>query len=259
MAKREIKKGATSKILLLFIRDSSQAGEIVGLTGLAYNTSGLTCYYHRNSAGAAVSVTLANMTLGDYTSGGFKEVDATNMPGIYQLGLPDAALATGAESVAVVLQGAANMEVLPLEIELTATDNQNSLVAGIQGVKQTLDALNDASVASIVAGVWNEPQTSYTTAGTFGAFLDATISSFGATVSTQLGTGAYAIDLLSARDNIAKQLADITANPKPTYDIDGQRVDWDAHFRALSAQLESIELAIQGSEPFEVRTTGYTQ
>ena len=258
MAKREIKKGAASKILLLFIRDSSQAGEVVGLTGLSHNSSGLSCYYHRNTASAAVEVSLVSMTLGQYVSGGFKEVDATNLPGVYQLGLPDASLADGAESVVVVLKGAVDMETLPLEIELTATDNQNPLMAGLQGTKQTLDDLNDVSLAALVAGIWNEPQAGHTIAGTFGAYLDSAISSLGVVVGAQVSSGDFAGHLLVARDNVAKQLAEMTANPKPSYDIDGQRVDWDAHFRALSGQLESIELAIQGSQPFEVRTTGYT-
>jgi hypothetical protein len=96
--------GVTSEIWQVFIQDaSSTEGE--GLTGLAHNTSGLTAYYHRNTDGAA-------------TSGGFKEIDATHMPGWYQFCPPDAALATGAKSCGFHLQGAANMVPLPIELDM---------------------------------------------------------------------------------------------------------------------------------------------
>jgi len=72
------------------------------------------------------------------------------------------------------------------------------------------------------------------------------------------GTGDYLTDLLSARDNIARQLADLTAQPKPSYQIDGQSVSWDEHFRGLCAELERLNYALQASEPFEFHSTGYT-
>src|SRR3972149_6248186 len=114
--KRQIVKGAPSKILEIFVQASSSTTG-AGLTGLTNASGGLTCYYHRNSAGAAVAVTLVTMTVGTFTSSGFKEIDAANMPGWYQLCLPDAAYATGADSVSAHLKGATNMAPLPLEIE----------------------------------------------------------------------------------------------------------------------------------------------
>lgn len=130
MAKRQVVKGATSKILEVFIQDSSSlTGD--GLTGLAYNSSGLTAYYHRNTSSSSTAVTLVNMTVGTFASGGFKEVDSSNMPGVYQFCLPDAAYASGADSVSVILKGAANMVPLPIEIELTGTDNQDAVRFGL--------------------------------------------------------------------------------------------------------------------------------
>ncbi len=141
------------------------------------------------------------------------------------------------------------------------TVDAGNFVAGIQGAKNTLDQLSDLTAVEVASAVWDELQVGHTTAGTFGAYLDAAISSLssGSSGSTSTSTGNYLQDLVAARDNVALQLADLTANPKPTYDVDGQKVDWDTHFKALSAQLESLTLAIQGAEPFEVQTTGYTQ
>lgn len=112
-----VKKGATSVILEVFIQDSSSSTG-AGLTGLAHNSAGLTCYYHRNTASSTSAVTLVTMTVGTFTSSGFKEVDATNMPGVYQLCLPNAAFASGADSVSVLLKGATNMAPLVLEVQL---------------------------------------------------------------------------------------------------------------------------------------------
>ena len=70
--------------------------------------------------------------------------------------------------------------------------------------------------------------------------------------------GNYLADLLATRDNITAQLADMTVNPKPSYTVDGQSVDWDAHFRTLSNKLDELNQVIQASEPFEIHTAGYT-
>ncbi len=58
------------------------------------------------------------MTVGTYTSAGFKEIDGTNMPGWYQFCPPNSALASGAKSVGFHLKGATNMAPLPIEVDL---------------------------------------------------------------------------------------------------------------------------------------------
>jgi hypothetical protein len=120
MSKVSRTAGATSNVLTLFIQDSSSTVG-AGLTGLAYSTAGLTCYYKRDSGSASVAVTMADIaTLGTYVSGGFKAIDGANMPGFYEFHPPDAALASGAKSAAFLLRGAANMAPCPLEIDLDA-------------------------------------------------------------------------------------------------------------------------------------------
>lgn len=138
--KLSIKAGTTSKLLDTFIQDSSSTTG-AGLTGLAFNSGSLTGYYYREGAGSAVSITLATMTLGTWATGGFIVIDGTNMPGSYQLGIPDAALAAGAKSVLVMYKGASNMAPLVLEVELTAVDNQ-SVTAFITGVNSLAPPTN---------------------------------------------------------------------------------------------------------------------
>lgn len=128
------KFGSTSVLQEITILDATQFadGEAQGgLTGLVFNTGSLTCYYHRDTAAAAVQVNLVTMTVGTFTSSGFKEVDATNMPGRYQLCLPDAAFLTGAKSVSVTLKGAANMVQVDLLIRLTSFDPHDAVRGGL--------------------------------------------------------------------------------------------------------------------------------
>src|SRR5271154_2103230 len=122
MPKITIPGNSTSVRVTLSILDTSQQ-DTRGLTGLTYNAAGLTAAYWRaddGNAGATV-VTLASATRGSYTSGGFVEKDATNFPGDYEFGVPNAALAPGSSWVRVNLFGAANMAPVRLEIQLEAS------------------------------------------------------------------------------------------------------------------------------------------
>lgn len=130
MAKLQILAGTTSKLIDIFAQDSSVATG-AGLTGLVFNTASLTAYYYREGAASAVSITLATMTLGTWATGGFIVVDGTNMPGAYQLGVPNAALAAGAKSALIMLKGATNLAPVVLEIELLAIDNQDAVRGGL--------------------------------------------------------------------------------------------------------------------------------
>ena len=125
------KAGFTSSIFFVRLLDSSKR-DGSGLAGLVYNTSGLACYYKRDSGAASVGVSLATITtLGVFASGGFKEVDATHQQGLYEFHAPDAALASGARNVVFYFQGAANLKQEAFGIELTAVDNQDGVRFGV--------------------------------------------------------------------------------------------------------------------------------
>ena len=125
----KIKRGSTSVRRLIFVADSSSTVG-AGLTGLAYNTSGLVAYYFAGDLSNEVQITLASATLGSWTSGGFIEVDATNMPGWYEVGIPDAAL-DGGNEVAIQYRGATNMVPVNIYIELDAVDYQSATNFGL--------------------------------------------------------------------------------------------------------------------------------
>ena len=109
---RTFVSGNTSLIEYINITKSNSG---IGLTGLVYNSSGLTAYYIR-LGGAPTAITLNSQTVtGAFTSGGFVAVDNTNMPGLYRIDIPNAVFATGVTKATIYLRGAGNMNPIRLE------------------------------------------------------------------------------------------------------------------------------------------------
>lgn len=144
----KLKRGSTSVRRLVFIGDSSSTTG-GGLTGLVYNSASLVAYYFAGDLSNEVAISLASATLGTFTSGGFVEVDATNMPGWYEIGIPDAALDAGNE-VAIQLRGATNMVPVNIYIELDTVDYQTAAFGANTVAPATATDVTDA-VASLTS------------------------------------------------------------------------------------------------------------
>ena len=146
--------GTQSKLIEFPVYDSSSS---VGAlkSGLLY--SNVTAFFDLwGASGSANSIALATMTKGSWATGGFIAVDGVNMPGIYQLGIPNAAL-TGAQGVTIQITGTGIVPVI-ISIELTATSNQDGVhggmsalpnaAAGASGGLPTVDANNGVKISS---------------------------------------------------------------------------------------------------------------
>jgi hypothetical protein len=149
--KLSILAGATSQSINVFIQDATSTTG-AGLSGLLFNTAGLTANYSfagANAASTSISlVTLATLATA-YSSGGFKEIDSSLMKGWYRLDLPNAAIATSkGRSVALHLQGAASMAPCPVEIELTGWDNQDGVHGGMTALPNTACTTNASLLTS---------------------------------------------------------------------------------------------------------------
>src|SRR5262245_4976825 len=92
-----IKAGSTSVSWSFVLRSTTDSTEVTGKVA-----ANLTGSYWRQG-GSRTAITLSDLsTISDaYSSGGVKEVDSTNLPGLYRIDLPDAAVATGADWVMV--------------------------------------------------------------------------------------------------------------------------------------------------------------
>ncbi len=149
--KVSIVAGATSQSVNVFVQNSGSATG-AGLTGLAYNASGLTAYYSFTGASAgsvAISLVTLAATTTAWSSGGFIQIDATNMPGWYRLDIPNAALAgSSGRVVSVHLQGASSMAPVPFEIELTGWNNQDAVHGGLSALPNTACTTNASLLTS---------------------------------------------------------------------------------------------------------------
>ena len=94
MAKLIVEGGATSFIDEIILEDDTVSTG-VGKTGLAFGDTGMSWYYKKQGDAAYTAITLATMTEGTWATGGFIESDATNAPGSYEIGIPNAAIADG--------------------------------------------------------------------------------------------------------------------------------------------------------------------
>lgn len=129
-----IQTDETSKIIEVMLRDSSTGA---GKTGLAFGD--LSVSYVREGS-TRVAVTLASGTAGDaYSSGKVAEVDATNMKGVYQIHLPDAAFVTGVDAVTFQVQatGVIDKTVRFSLASMTTTEVETSTTAALTSFNAT--------------------------------------------------------------------------------------------------------------------------
>lgn len=125
-----LRKGSTHKLILIHIREANSGA---GKTGLAPTTAGAGAAYLREGDREARKIPLVLSRVGEFIPGGLAEVDAQLMPGVYQLGLPDAALEGGADSVIVSLRFPSTTAD-PVHISLVAYDPQDEGQMGMSAL-----------------------------------------------------------------------------------------------------------------------------
>ena len=196
-----IAPGSTSQSIELYL----------GVTGLTASTSGLSARYNRTRT-ASVSIPLVARTIAQaWTSGGFAEVDATNMPGVYRLDIPNEAVDVGADDVTVVVRGASGTNGAVMTVKLSSgglTEAQTaSAVWGAQvaGYNTALDfggvinetrnvvGATETYVQGVASDVWDELKVNHTIPNTFGDYLDTKVSTGADTARIQLRQGPFLI------------------------------------------------------------------
>jgi len=53
-------------------------------------------------------------------------------------------------------------------------------------------------------------------------------------------------------------IAELTANPKPSYTVDGQNVSWSDYLARLQATVDWCQRKLAGEEPPEIHSQGTT-
>jgi hypothetical protein len=137
------RKGTRSKLLFVSALD---AGDVrLGKAGLGPHTTGATAGYVREGERRAHAVPLVEGRLGEHRPGGFVEVDARLLPGVYQFGVPDELLAAGADGAVLVLRFPGAV-IEPIVLSLVAYDAQDAERLGMSalGPEGRLAALRGA-------------------------------------------------------------------------------------------------------------------
>ena len=65
-------------------------------------------------------------------------------------------------------------------------------------------------------------------------------------------------DIETIRSRTLQQLADLRANPKPTYSVDGQRVSWETYTQSLQDTVDWCDRKLADLDPFEIQSQGTT-
>lgn len=143
MSDYEILAGSTSQRVSVWLADSSSTVG-AGLASLVFNSASLSCYYWREDEGnaGATLVTLATATRGTFTSSGFIEKDGTNLPGAYEFGIPNAAIAAGAKWVRIMFKGATNLAQRTFVIRLLAINLDDAVRAGLTALPNATAGAN---------------------------------------------------------------------------------------------------------------------
>lgn len=136
-------RGATSNIFDLFLQDSSSTTG-AGKTGLSSSSAGLVVAVKRELASTYTVYAQASSNIESITTIGtfaaptaskcrFKEIDATNAPGMYQLMLADALFDAGDASrwITGLVFGASGLAPVPFEIALDAINRQDAVRMGL--------------------------------------------------------------------------------------------------------------------------------
>lgn len=155
--------GITSVVLRMKITDSTSASG-AGLTGLTSATSGLSISTIADNEAAATVYTVAGTTIETISTLGtfaaptatkcrFKEVDATNNPGLYEFQFANARYAvSGARSIEICAKGATNMIQLDSVVQLTTSTSLPGV--DLQTIKsQTVTAAAGVTFPATIASL----------------------------------------------------------------------------------------------------------
>ena len=64
--------------------------------------------------------------------------------------------------------------------------------------------------------------------------------------------------IVTVKSQTLARIAEITAEPKPTYQIDGQLVSWGNYLLQLQQTVDWCNRKLAAEAPFEIQSQGYT-
>lgn len=98
LSANSVKAGSTSVSVVISLATTDTSAPV---TGIAHTDLTSASYLRQGGVRTAISLSALAAVNSAFSAGGWKELDATNLPGLYRLDVPDAAFATGADWVIV--------------------------------------------------------------------------------------------------------------------------------------------------------------
>jgi len=232
-------RGQTSIVLRVKILDSA-ATTGAGKTGLTFSSSGLIISTIADNEATATSYTQAGSTIETITTLGtyaaptatkcrFKEVDATNHKGVYEIQIADARFAvSNAKSLLISILGATGAAETDALIPLTSLNPYDAVRAGL------------TALPNVAAGASGGLPLAVDSSGRVDVLkvngTSQTARDLGASVLLSSGTGAGQVSLLSGRvairsntvtntglNNFEFAMVDTSGAPRTGLAVTGQR------------------------------------
>ena len=237
--KEIIKRGATSNILRVFLQDSTSTTG-AGKTALTNTSTGLIISTIADNEATATTYTAAATNVETVTTLGtfaaptaskcrFREVDATNFPGVYEIHIADARYAVASSTQLLVSIQCTGVAPVMAEVQLIAVDLMDTVRLGLTaipnvaqgttGAISTGNATGQVTVATnndktgyslttapltsgqTASAVWDALLASYTTANSFGARVVRTLSSSSTNEVTIGGSNHIAANVHAMQNN----------------------------------------------------------
>jgi len=222
MPKEILKRGATSNILRVFLQDSASTTG-AGKTALTSASSGLIISTIANLEATATTYTSAATNVETVTTLGtfaaptaskcrFREVDATNFPGVYEIQIADARFAVANSTQLLISIQCTGVAPVYVEYQFVAVDLMDTVRFGLTAIPNvaqgtvgslptatatgqvTVATNNDKSSYSLTVTpptaleIWHVAASSVVTAGTIGLQLKTNID---AAVTTRMASFTY--------------------------------------------------------------------
>lgn len=64
--------------------------------------------------------------------------------------------------------------------------------------------------------------------------------------------------IATIRAQTLQRIEDITAEPKPSYNVGGQSVQWAQYLKQLQETIDWCDSQLQADEPFEITAQGFS-
>ena len=203
MSKIALRRGGTSNIIRVFLQDTTSATG-GGKTGLTFSSSGLIISTIADVEATATTYTAAGSTIETITTIGtyaaptatkcrFKEIDATNFPGVYEIQIADARFSVANSTQLLVSIQCTGVSPVFAEYQFVLVDLLDSVRLGLTALPNVASGSAGAIITSGTGTAQLSVSSGAVTVGTINSGAATTVENavWDATMSSHTGSTTY--------------------------------------------------------------------